>query len=151
MDEGDSTRTCVDELVATWDRLRDAIQHACLPYSVNLERLGLTSTHERELQHATLFQPVFDYRKGAAGTGTIGGVFSPGPGRRVSARRKTWCSRCWTSRRGTRCRLEPSHHQVATWPDFRPVYVRNLGMLYSSRKARRCARGRAVSAASPRR
>lgn len=43
-------------------------------YGVTLERLGLASTHAWELLHAPLFQAVFDYRQGAAETGTIGGA-----------------------------------------------------------------------------
>lgn len=69
-----SGRTFTDELTATRDRVREAMKHARVPYGVTLERLGLASTHARELQHAPLFQAVFDYRQGAAETGTIGGA-----------------------------------------------------------------------------
>lgn len=70
----DSSRTFTDELAATRDRVREAMKHARVPYGVTLERLGLASTHAREMQHAPLFQAVFDYRQGAAETGTIGGA-----------------------------------------------------------------------------
>ncbi|KAK2606763.1 hypothetical protein N8I77_005494 [Diaporthe amygdali] len=47
--------TFASQLEATKDRLRQAMQHVRVPYSVTLERLG-----------------VFDYRQGGAGSGTIG-------------------------------------------------------------------------------
>lgn len=68
----DSSRTFADELAATRERVREAMKHARVPYGVTLERLGLASTHAREMQHAPLFQAVFDYRQGAAETGSIG-------------------------------------------------------------------------------
>lgn len=72
--EADPGRTFADELTATRDRVREAMKHARVPYGVTLDRLGLASTHAQELQHAPLFQAVFDYRQGAAETGTIGGA-----------------------------------------------------------------------------
>ncbi|KAK7704174.1 hypothetical protein SLS64_008732 [Diaporthe eres] len=74
-DPGPGRRTFADELAAARDRVREAMKHARVPYGVTLERLGLaSSTHARELQHAPLFQAVFDYRQGAAETGAIGGA-----------------------------------------------------------------------------
>lgn len=70
----DPGRTSANDLTAARDRVREAKQFARVPYGVALERLGLASTHAREMQHAPLFQAVFDYRQGAAETGTIGGA-----------------------------------------------------------------------------
>lgn len=66
-------QTFADELEAVKERLRGAMQHARVPYGVTLERLGFPST-SAELQHAPLFQAVFDYRQGAAETGRLGGA-----------------------------------------------------------------------------
>jgi hypothetical protein len=60
-----------DELLAVKDRLRKAMQHACVPYGITLARLGLDRP-ATELQHAPLFQAIFDYRQGAAETGRLG-------------------------------------------------------------------------------
>lgn len=62
-----------DELEAVKERLRGAMQHARVPYGLTLERLGLSSS-SAELEHAPLFQAVFDYRQGAAETGRLGGA-----------------------------------------------------------------------------
>lgn len=70
---GQPAPTFADELAAARDRMRRAMQHACVPYGVTLERLGLAAP-AREMQAAPLFQAVFDYRQGAAETGTIGGA-----------------------------------------------------------------------------
>ncbi|KAL2275571.1 hypothetical protein FJTKL_01961 [Diaporthe vaccinii] len=70
----DPGRAFANDLTAARDRVREAKQYARVPYGVALERLGLASTHAREMQHAPLFQAVFDYRQGAAETGTIVGA-----------------------------------------------------------------------------
>lgn len=57
------------QLEATKDRLRQAMQHARVPYSVTLERLGLGLSAPT---HAPLCQAVFDYRQGGTESGTIG-------------------------------------------------------------------------------
>ncbi|RYO81441.1 hypothetical protein DL762_007113 [Monosporascus cannonballus] len=69
-----STMTFADQLESTKESMRQAMQHARVPYGVILERLGLAGTTARDLQHAPLFQAVFDYRQGAAESGTIGGA-----------------------------------------------------------------------------
>ncbi|RYP05239.1 hypothetical protein DL764_003946 [Monosporascus ibericus] len=65
-------------LADTKDRMRQAMLHSRVPYSVTLERLGLAgpgSPSARELAHAPLFQAVFDYRQGErADSGKIGGA-----------------------------------------------------------------------------
>ncbi|KXH63779.1 beta-ketoacyl synthase domain-containing protein [Colletotrichum salicis] len=66
-------QTFADELEAIKERLRQAMQHARVPYGVTLDRLGLASS-SAELPHAPLFQAVFDYRQGAAETGRLGGA-----------------------------------------------------------------------------
>lgn len=53
------------------DGLRQALQHARVPYHVVLERLGLGVVPET---HAPLCQAVFDYKQGGAESGTIGGA-----------------------------------------------------------------------------
>ncbi|OLN97460.1 Lovastatin nonaketide synthase 1 [Colletotrichum chlorophyti] len=63
-----------EELESTKERMRQAMQHARVPYGVTLERLGLAGIPARQLQHAPLFQAVFDYRQGGAESGTIGGA-----------------------------------------------------------------------------
>lgn len=68
----DETATFADSLLAIKEIMRQAMQHARVPYSVTLDRLGLTGSSARELAYAPLFQAVFDYRQGAAETGTIG-------------------------------------------------------------------------------
>jgi hybrid polyketide synthase/nonribosomal peptide synthetase ACE1 len=63
-------------LADTKDRMRQAMLHSAVPYSVTLERLGLAgpgSPSARELAHAPLFQAIFDYRQGErADSGKIG-------------------------------------------------------------------------------
>ncbi|KXH44578.1 beta-ketoacyl synthase domain-containing protein [Colletotrichum nymphaeae SA-01] len=66
-------QTFADELESVKERLRQAMQHARVPYGVTLDRLGLASS-SAELPHAPLFQAVFDYRQGAAETGRLGGA-----------------------------------------------------------------------------
>lgn len=62
-------QTFAAQLEATKDRLRQAMRHARVPYSVTLERLGLGISAPT---HAPLCQAVFDYRQGGAESGTIG-------------------------------------------------------------------------------
>nr|XP_036578380.1 polyketide synthase [Colletotrichum truncatum]KAF6785623.1 polyketide synthase [Colletotrichum truncatum] len=64
-------------LAETKDRMRQAMLHSAVPYSVTLQRLGLlgqqNSPSAREMTHAPLFQAVFDYRQGErADSGKIG-------------------------------------------------------------------------------
>ncbi|KAI1422434.1 polyketide synthase [Xylaria sp. FL1777] len=62
-----------DELVATKDFMRGALQHSQVPYGVVLERLGLASPGSAQQEPAApLFQAVFDYRQGQAESGSIG-------------------------------------------------------------------------------
>ncbi|KAI9163194.1 Lovastatin nonaketide synthase mokA [Paramyrothecium foliicola] len=68
-----TSQTFVDELEAVKERLRKAQQHSRVPYGITLDRLGFASA-SAELQHAPLFQAVFDYRQGAAETGRLGGA-----------------------------------------------------------------------------
>ncbi|RMZ68767.1 beta-ketoacyl synthase domain-containing [Pyrenophora seminiperda CCB06] len=60
-----------DELLAVKERMCQAMQHPFVPYGVTLARLGLDKP-ATELQHAPLFQAIFDYRQGAAETGRLG-------------------------------------------------------------------------------
>ncbi|WQF90209.1 hypothetical protein CDEST_15223 [Colletotrichum destructivum] len=55
-------QTLADELEAVKERLRQAMQHARVPYAVEQGRLGLVSS-SADLSHASLFQVVFDYRQ----------------------------------------------------------------------------------------
>ncbi|KAL0941432.1 beta-ketoacyl synthase domain-containing protein [Colletotrichum truncatum] len=61
-----------DELVATKEHMRTALQHSQVPYSVLLHRLNLSSAQAKSGKPAPLFQAVFDYRQGQAESGTIG-------------------------------------------------------------------------------
>ncbi|RYP45940.1 hypothetical protein DL768_007780 [Monosporascus sp. mg162] len=72
-----ATDTFGEELVATKEHIRAALQHSQVPYSVILEHLGHL-TQQGEPHHgqraAPLFQALFDYRQGQAESGTIGGA-----------------------------------------------------------------------------
>lgn len=63
--------TFAAQLEATKDHLRQAMQHARVPYSVTLESLGL-GLRLSAPTHAPLCQAVFDYRQGGAESGMIG-------------------------------------------------------------------------------
>lgn len=75
-DEFVGSKTFGEHLVATKDSVREAMQHARVPYGVILDCLGLnlpTSGEEPKTQtHAPLFQAVFDYKQGQAESGSIG-------------------------------------------------------------------------------
>nr|XP_036581666.1 beta-ketoacyl synthase domain-containing protein [Colletotrichum truncatum]KAF6790109.1 beta-ketoacyl synthase domain-containing protein [Colletotrichum truncatum] len=71
MDAYEPGQTFADELMAVKERVRQAMQHSRVPYGVTLDRLGLCKS-ARQLEHAPLFQAVFDYRQGAAETGRLG-------------------------------------------------------------------------------
>ncbi|KAF1922660.1 uncharacterized protein M421DRAFT_10366 [Didymella exigua CBS 183.55] len=68
------SQTFADELESVKECMRKAMRHSRVPYGITLDRLGLESSSV-ELQHAPLFQAVFDYRQGAAETGRLGGAF----------------------------------------------------------------------------
>lgn len=65
-----------EHLVATKDSVREAMQHARVPYGVILDRLGfeVPAAGKESTTHAPLFQAVFDYKQGQAESGTIGGA-----------------------------------------------------------------------------
>lgn len=65
------TATFDRELEAVKDGVRQGLQHAGVPYSVVLERLGLEVVPDRQ---APLCQAVFDYKQGGAESGSIGGA-----------------------------------------------------------------------------
>ncbi|GKU13396.1 unnamed protein product [Fusarium langsethiae] len=61
-----------DELVATKEYIRTALQHSQVPYSVLLQRLSLPPACAEIGKPAPLFQATFDYRQGQAESGSIG-------------------------------------------------------------------------------
>nr|6AD3_A Chain A, Lovastatin nonaketide synthase mokA [Monascus pilosus] len=63
-----------EHLVATKDKVREAMQHARVPYGVLLERLGfeVPGATAETAEPAPLFQAVFDYKQGQAESGSIG-------------------------------------------------------------------------------
>ncbi|GAB1210906.1 hypothetical protein ATERTT37_000016 [Aspergillus terreus] len=63
-----------EHLIATRDLVREALQHARVPYGVLLDQLGLQAPVPTSNQPAPLFQAVFDYKQGQAESGTIGGA-----------------------------------------------------------------------------
>lgn len=65
------TATFDGELEVVKDGVRQALQHAGVPYSVMLERLGQGVVPDRQ---APLCQAVFDYKQGGAESGSIGGA-----------------------------------------------------------------------------
>lgn len=56
----------------TKESIRQAMAHSAVPCDLILQRLGLDATPPAEMTRAPLFQAVFDYRQGAAESGTIG-------------------------------------------------------------------------------
>ncbi|GAB1197712.1 hypothetical protein APSETT444_007015 [Aspergillus pseudonomiae] len=61
-----------EHLVSTKDQVREAMQHARVPYGVLLDRLGFTVPSPERAEPAPLFQAVFDYKQGQAESGSIG-------------------------------------------------------------------------------
>ncbi|KAK1974431.1 beta-ketoacyl synthase domain-containing protein [Colletotrichum cereale] len=56
------------------EAVRQAMAHSVVPHDLISSRLGLDRVSPRDMTHAPLFQAVFDYRQGAAESGTIGGA-----------------------------------------------------------------------------
>ncbi|KAK1976337.1 hypothetical protein LZ30DRAFT_311496 [Colletotrichum cereale] len=56
------------------EAVRQAMAHSVVPHDLISSRLGLDGVSPRDMTHAPLFQAVFDYRQGAAESGTIGGA-----------------------------------------------------------------------------
>ncbi|WYZ36391.1 hypothetical protein EsH8_XIII_000043 [Colletotrichum jinshuiense] len=56
------------------EAVRQAMSHSVVPHDLISSRLGLDKVSPQEMTHAPLFQAVFDYRQGAAESGSIGGA-----------------------------------------------------------------------------
>ncbi|KAK2024178.1 hypothetical protein LX32DRAFT_686029 [Colletotrichum zoysiae] len=61
-----------DDLVATKEHMRTALQHSQVPYNILLDRLGIAPPRPGADAAAPLFQAMFDYRQGQAESGAIG-------------------------------------------------------------------------------
>lgn len=71
-----AANTFSEHLTDTKSRLREAMQHARVPYGVVLDRMDLElpafGDDATSQGHAPLFQAVFDYKQGQAESGSIG-------------------------------------------------------------------------------
>ncbi|KAF5026791.1 hypothetical protein F66182_1075 [Fusarium sp. NRRL 66182] len=56
------------------EAVRQAMSHAAVPHDLISSHLGLDKVSPQEMTRAPLFQAVFDYRQGAAESGTISGA-----------------------------------------------------------------------------
>ncbi|KAK1565960.1 beta-ketoacyl synthase domain-containing protein [Colletotrichum navitas] len=69
-----SSDTFTATIESAKEAVRQAMSHSVVPHDLVSSRLGLDSVSPQEMTHAPLFQAVFDYRQGAAESGTIGGA-----------------------------------------------------------------------------
>lgn len=70
--------TCSEPFMTTVESVkvavRQAMAHSMVPHDLVSSRLGLDKVSPQEMTQAPLFQAVFDYRQGAAESGTVGGA-----------------------------------------------------------------------------
>ncbi|KAF1949749.1 beta-ketoacyl synthase domain-containing protein [Byssothecium circinans] len=69
-----SSDTFTATIESAKEAVRQAMSHSVVPHDLISSRLGLDKISPQEMTHAPLFQAVFDYRQGAAESGTIGGA-----------------------------------------------------------------------------